>query len=239
MANRINLVGNVYGDFTVIEMLYGYKYVNNKPRTYCKCIDKNNCQYIIRCDALRSGATKHINGVGKKCVKKDLTNQKFGHLTATYPTQKKSSNGSIIWHCKCDCGNEIDVPCGSLLRGHTRSCGCNHRSKWEQKIDYYLRKNNIRFETQKRFENCRNLEGTDKLPFDFYIPDYSAVIEYDGEHHFIPIKGWGGDTKFAKTKLNDTIKNNFCEDNNIRLLRIPYTYSENEIYQAINDFLPL
>jgi len=55
---------------------------------------------------------------------KDISGKRFGMLTALYPTGEKTSRGSYFWHCKCDCGNEKDIPSGDLLSGHTGSCGC-------------------------------------------------------------------------------------------------------------------
>lgn len=52
---------------------------------------------------------------------KDLTNYKFGKLTALYPIKIK---GKRYWHCKCDCGNECDILTASLTTGNTKSCGC-------------------------------------------------------------------------------------------------------------------
>ena len=49
---------------------------------------------------------------------KDITNQKFGRLTAI------KYIGNSKWFCKCDCGNEKIVISGDLTRGHTVSCGC-------------------------------------------------------------------------------------------------------------------
>lgn len=54
--------------------------------------------------------------------RKDLTNQTFGHLTALY--RLPSRNGKSYWHCRCDCGNEIDVYINSLISGKTKSFGC-------------------------------------------------------------------------------------------------------------------
>lgn len=235
MPKRKNLVNNVYGDFTVVEMLYKYKYSGNKPRTYCRCIDENGDEYIIRMDALTSGLTKHTRGATKK--KKDLTMQKFGLLTALYDTNKRACNGNIIWHCKCDCGNECDVASTNLITGHTRSCGCRHQSKWEVFIKEYLLSIDIKFEEQKRFRDCVNKKGTDMLPFDFYLPDENIIIEYDGEHHFSVVEGWGGNEKLDRIIENDKIKNKYCLDNNIKLLRIPYTKSESEIIEMINCFI--
>lgn len=53
-----------------------------------------------------------------------MTGDKYGRLTVLYRSAKKGSVGQIYWHCRCDCGNEVDV-LGYLLRqGHTKSCGC-------------------------------------------------------------------------------------------------------------------
>jgi len=82
---------------------------------------------------------------------------------------------------------------------------------------------NIKYVVQKKFKNCINKETGYKLSFDFYLPDYNLCIEYDGEHHFRPIKYFGGEMSFKKIKIKDEIKTKFCKDNNIKLLRIKYT----------------
>ncbi|MGF0146290.1 hypothetical protein ACQRDF_02500 [Lachnospiraceae bacterium SGI.054] len=176
-------------------MLYKYKIKQEikKPRTYCRCIGIDNNEYIIRADALTSGATLHIKGAMKTGISHDITGQKFGHLTALYPIEKRAANGGIIWHCDCDCGNECDVTLNNLTRGHTRSCGCNNRSQYEEYIHDYLTSLHIYFEEEKRFSDCRNSKGSDMLPFDFYIPKYNLIIEYDGFHHFNPVNGLGGE----------------------------------------------
>ena len=53
----------------------------------------------------------------------DLTNQRFGRLTVQYPTEKRK-NGCVVWHCVCDCGNEIEVSSNNLRKRAVRSCGC-------------------------------------------------------------------------------------------------------------------
>lgn len=55
---------------------------------------------------------------------RDLSGQKFGLLTAVYPTERRDHRGSVYWHCVCECGNEIHVAAGALLDGNNRSCGC-------------------------------------------------------------------------------------------------------------------
>lgn len=76
----------------------------------------------------------------------------------------------------------------------------------------------IEFEAEKTFENCRS---KNPLPFDFFLPnviDTPVIIELDGEHHRTNDKN----SKFYSptTKKHDAIKNKFCIDNNIKLIRI-------------------
>ena len=237
MAKRLDLTGNVYGELTVVEMLYGYRTVNGKPRTYCKCCLQNGDEVIVRADALQSGATKNAKGAGKTGKPTDIAGMKFGLLTAVKSTDKRASNGSVIWLCKCDCGNFTEVSVGQLMRGHTLSCGCRHQSKWEMFINNYLISLNITFQTQKRFKDCKNRKQTDMLPFDFYLPDYNICIEYDGEQHFHPMQMWGGYEKFIINQENDSIKDEYCKKHNITLLRLPYTLSKEDIKNEILNIL--
>lgn len=55
--------------------------------------------------------------------RKDITNVRYGRLVALYPTDKKSVSG-VVWHCRCDCGNEKDIPYNRLAQGNAKSCGC-------------------------------------------------------------------------------------------------------------------
>ena len=237
MPRRLDLTGNIYGELMVIEMLYGYKISSGKPRTYCRCCSQNGEEVIVRADALQCGATKSMKGAGKTGKKADITGIKFGLLMAIEPTDKRASNGSVIWKCHCDCGNDTEVSIGQLSRGHTSSCGCRHQSKWEIFIRDFLISLNVTFQPQKRFNDCKNKKQSDMLPFDFYLPDYNTCIEYDGEHHFHPIEMWGGYEKFLVNQENDGIKNKYCENNNINLLRIPYTYSKEDIENEILKIL--
>ena len=70
----------------------------------------------------------------------DMTGQKYYKLTAEYPV-KHSKNG-LIWHFKCDRGNELDVLGTAVRRGNTKSCGCLN-SKYELEIAELLRNNEI------------------------------------------------------------------------------------------------
>ena len=55
----------------------------------------------------------------------DLSGQKFGRLTVLYRTD--NVHGKVAFHCKCDCGNYVDVLSECLKQGYTKSCGCYKR----------------------------------------------------------------------------------------------------------------
>lgn len=157
------------------------------------------------------------NELLSKAQSKDLTGQVFGRLTAKYNTGKKL-HGKNLWYCECNCGNNIEVITTSLLNGNTQSCGCIS-SKGEMFIENILKENHILFEKQKTFFDFI-YEDTQAHPrYDFYLPDYNRLIEFDGEQHF-KSTGWNRDLSYQKKK--DTIKNNYAFQHNIELVRIPY-----------------
>lgn len=59
----------------------------------------------------------------KSCPKVDLTGKTFTYLTPLYYIKGGK------WHCKCKCGNELDVDTRNLNTGHTKSCGCLQKEK--------------------------------------------------------------------------------------------------------------
>lgn len=102
-------------------------------------------------------------------------------------------------------------------------------SKGVRKIKSILEDYNIEFITEYRFDDCKYKYT---LPFDFYLPNYNLLIEYDGQHHFKPQDFAGKGEEWAKeqfenTQIRDSIKNEYCRNNNIHLIRIPYTELNN------------
>lgn len=147
----------------------------------------------------------------------DLTGKTFGKWTVLEKSKKRSANGNIKWLCECECGIKREVDSAALRNGTSLSCG-NHSniSKGNAKIAQILLEANILFETEKTFDTCKDQKV---LPFDFFV-DNSYLIEYDGIQHF------DKNTKYdyEYTHSHDLIKSQWCKENNIPLIRIPYTY---------------
>ncbi len=97
--------------------------------------------------------------------------------------------------------------------------------KGEEKIELFLRAKKLDFETQKRFTDCKDKRC---LPFDFHVPSENLLIEYDGIEHFTPI-GFGGNSEknYNETKKHDQLKDEYCKNKGIKLLRISYEEFDN------------
>lgn len=180
---------------------------------------------------------RKYNSINGPKNKKDLVGQRFFHLLVTKDSgqRQKTGNGTqVIWECLCDCGNITYVPTGHLQSGHTTSCGCRKMSKGEEAISSLLSKNNIDFIPEYRDSNCKLSTGG-VARFDFYIQN-KYYIEYDGEQHFdCENHGWNNIDGFLKTQLRDKEKNIYCLNNNIPLIRIPYTHYKNI---CVEDLIP-
>lgn len=237
---KIDLTGQKFNKLLVLEEDLLNK--DNKGAKWicqCDCGNKVSVKGIF----LRNGHTqscgclkqKHGKEMGKKRAI-NLTNQTFGKLTALFPTEKRTEDGYVIWTCKCECGNICDVSSRFLVKGGTKSCGCL-KSSGEEKITLLLKNNNIAFKKQKTFELCR-FEDTNRLAyFDFWVNN-SYLIEFDGEQHFkfaYGEKTWNTKENLEKTQKRDNYKNQWCKDNNIPLIRIPYWHLEK---LCIEDLLP-
>ena len=112
-------------------------------------------------------------------------------------------------------------------------CGCQicNESRGEREIRIFLEKNNIPHEREKMFDGCVNKIN---LRYDFYLNEYNTCIEFDGKQHFVPSEYFGGINKLETTQFCDNIKNEYCKNNKIRLLRIRY---DENVEEKLNEFL--
>ena len=149
-------------------------------------------------------------------------------ITQTFFTIGEYNGGkqNILCHC-CICGTEWFAKPTHLLHGS--GCPKCASSKGEKRIREYLIHNGIKYIPQKSFED---LKDKGKLYYDFYLPDKNTCIEFDGRQHFSPVSFGGkkdtpAEKRFETTKRHDELKNQYCVNNNINLIRIPYTDFDN------------
>lgn len=98
-------------------------------------------------------------------------------------------------------------------------CSKCNESKGERNIRLWLEENNIKYISQYRFNDCRDILP---LPFDFYLPELNICIEYDGIQHYKIKEYFGGQEGLKDRQNKDNIKTQYCFDNNIKLIRVRY-----------------
>lgn len=228
----IDIKGNVYGKLAVIKKI-DKKASNGGQYWLCKCECGNYTEVTYT-----NLTQKKRNTTSCGCNVKeyftstipDYKNKRFGKLVVLELTDNRTSKGRCIWKCLCDCGNITYVVTSDLTSNNTMSCGLCNCSHGEEFIKQHLIENNINFVQQKVFKDCKYKKP---LYFDFYLPDYNIVIEYDGVQHYFPVEHFGGEEEYSKTIIRDKIKNSYCEKNKIKIIRIPYTLSNKEIKEII------
>ena len=243
----LDLTGMRFGRLTVTGRAENYISPNGFQNTqwYCNC-DCGN-KVILPQSALRSGNTSSCGCLFREKASErffeDLTGQRFGKLTVIERVEDLlHPNGgySVQWKCLCDCGTYVTVTSGNLKSGHTISCGCVS-SRNEMEIAKILQKLEYDYIPQQNFSDCKDV-GLLRFDFGVYKNDkLLCLIEYDGEQHYVPVKFGNMTDEEAEEKLHNTqkrdeIKNKYCKDNNIPLLRIPY-WDKKHIKSIISKYM--
>ena len=221
---------------------------SKKARVICLC----DCgQYtVINHQDFKNGQVKSCG-----CYAKEI-HAEIGRKTAIDFTQSQYNNNpfyeyieptdvrfnwskQVVWKVKCrKCNKEyLAIPKELIsINNNKRMNPCNCWKTYSigvQRIITILEKNNISYELEKKFDTCISPKGN-YLPFDFYLPDYKILIEYDGQQHFNIAFGQN-ENKLIQQKKYDKIKNEWCKNNNIHLIRIPYYQKEITIQNLIGE----
>ena len=196
---------------------------------------KHSCgrKYSIEYNQFISGknCSACAGGVRKDNATFNKEVQKLGNGDYVLLSEYNDSHSHVKMLHKV-CGKEYTVSPTAFLGGVR--CPFCAESKGESLITTILNSMNVNFEKQKKFDNCKY---KDKLPFDFYLAKYNLLLEYDGIQHYESVPFFGGDRMFWVCKLRDKIKDNYAIKNNIELVRIPYTFSDNQVKNVIKQSL--
>lgn len=237
--------GAKFGRWTVLEI--NVTNPNSKAKKppkcalcQCECGTKRYKEYrdlyagrSLSCGCLKADQLRERN---KNQSSIQIGNQ-YGYLIVTedlgYRTQSRGRQES--WYkCSClNCGNQnFETNGNNLTSGNTTSCGCV-TSKGENKIKQILSQNNINFVSQYKFQDLVSNNGY-PLMFDFAVIEnnqLSYLIEFDGRQHYTDINGWTN-IDLNAIQNRDSLKNQYCKNHNIALIRIPYTQYDK---LSIND----
>lgn len=230
-----DLTGQRFGRLIILEKTEERK--NNSIVWKCQCDCGNIC--FKDSHSLNKGSTKSCGCLVKDNAKiqglknaQDISGQQFGHLTALYQLDEIQQGSGHFWVCQCDCGNIKKITIHNLKSGRTTSCGCIKASTGETNLNKKLQELNINFITEKTYSDLIS-NNQRKLKFDFYLPDYNILIEFDGEQHYLKNR-YSSKDQFER----DCQKNKYCLNNNIPLYRIPYSERDNILdWTCLTDIL--
>lgn len=235
MGKLIDLTGQTFNYLTVL-----YRDNTKKSKeAYWVCQCKCGNIKSVRSSCLRQNLIYSCGCYNKENARKlgiknkhDIVGNKYGKLLVLEDTGLRSNDRQVMWKCKCDCGNIINVKAGNLISGNTFSCGCLV-SYGEYYIQQILEKNEIKFQKQFSFFD---LKDKGKLRFDFsiFLNNKQILLEYDGEQHYDSTNIY-----FSKDmQKHDKMKNEYCKNNNIPLIRFNKEDLEEEIIlEKINNEL--
>lgn len=189
-------------------------YVNKRTKLKLQC--PNGHKHEIRIDSFQNGSGC------KQCIidnMKNNTNDVIIKLNDKgFKLLSKYTRNDEKIKLQCE-KNHIFESTYDRIINHGSGCPICNNSKGESKIRDFLENNKIHYKREYKFKDCKFYK---ELRFDFYLPNYNICIEFDGIQHFEIVKCFGGMDGFIGTKIRDTIKNKYCKDNDIKLIRIPY-----------------
>lgn len=198
------------------------QYINGKTKIMHKCLAHDYEWEVTPIDIL--------GGKGCPMCRGEKIRNKLVRSCEEYISEISTINKNIvvlgqyvnartkIKHKCLVCDLEWDARPDDILHG--RGCPhCYDKSVGERRVSIWLDDNDIQYEKQKIFNDCRDKKP---LPFDFYLPNYNVLIEYNGIQHYEPIEYFGGKNKFESQIKRDNIKREYCQKNNIILCEIPY-----------------
>ena len=171
----------------------------------------------------------------------------FGNKLTLISIEDDYTNLNSLLTAKCqDESHKPVVKKASLFR---RGFGCKNcaESQGERMIRLVLEDMNINFTQEKRFASCRDKK---ELPFDFYLPKFGILIEFQGFQHFKKHDYFGGEKAFKLLKKRDLIKKEWAKENHIPLLEISSykeiskkillfidKFSDEDVKDALNNLL--
>ena len=198
---------------------FGHLVVLGRDTDYvCPGNGKHYVRYRCECDCgkqftaiaanLKTGTTTSCGCKKQVGVFDDLSGQKFDKLTVIRRVDdmvNKSGRHLVQYERQCDCGNYILALANNLRKGEVGSCGCSVRSRGEQYVREWLSAHGIAYKLHKTFSNCRSRAGG-KMSYDFWLPEYRALIECNGIQHYEPVEFFGGSDRYEEQVDNDRRK---------------------------------
>lgn len=226
--NKIQLIGKHLGKDLGVKnsRLYVKKFAFMKDGcNFYECLCDCGKNTTVKGSSARNGSILSCGCLAKEIQttvnRVKYAGKRYGMLTVVEDLDEKDEFGKYLVKCVCDCGNECIFPAGRLVSGIRKTCGCSI-SSGEKNISKILKENNFKFVEQKSFRDLYVYSVQNCLKFDFFVND-EYIIEYDGEQHYSTEKRFHKEpTMMISAIYRDFLKNIYCFEKNIPLIRIPF-----------------
>lgn len=231
--------GRNFGFLHVVERAADYVCPGNGKRYVrykCQCVCGK--EVIVNASNLRNHSTKAC-GCQKPHRFQDLSGQYFGQLKVICRVDdyvNPSGRKLVRYKCQCKCGNEILALANTLRNHDVESCGCMIRSRGEEFVRDWLGEHHIAYDLHKSFPDCLSDKGY-RLSFDFWIPDYQALIECNGIQHYKSIDFFGGDERLLDQQRHDALKAEYAKSKGYSYLVLNCSNSRNLNTDKFSEYL--
>ena len=213
-------------------ILLSLEYINAKTKLeyICPKHKEYGTQYITY-NNLKQGFGCKYCGIERTADNRRLSFDEVKAIFAKHDMillDQEYKNTNIPLQYICEHHKEFGVQYMSLSNAYKQHCPHCNKNKGEDKIAQYLLKNNIQFTVHKTYDDLRGVGGG-KLSYDFYLPNFNLLIEYQGEQHDHPVEVFGGQEQFKVQKEHDKRKTEYANVHGIELLEIwCYDFSDIE-----------
>lgn len=127
IRSKWDITGKRWGRLEAVKFIFRDEKYKDYWLFVCDCGNEK----ILQAASVKWGGTRscgclaheHVSGLKKQ----NIAGQKFDRLTAISPTQERDAAGSVVWECRCDCGNIAHYSVMTLKQGKVHSCGCLYR----------------------------------------------------------------------------------------------------------------
>lgn len=186
MGGWKDLTGERFGRLTVIKKTD--ERISNRIVWLCKC----DCGNEVKATSshLLSGRTTSCGCAREGVNRIDLTGRRFGRLVVLGSTKKRSGN-SVVWHCRCDCGSEVDVSAARLRGGQTKSCGCfssevhkeSFKTARKERGKYHVEGTDVKLLMHAPIKS--NTSGKAGVSYDKSVQTWKSYIQFKGKRYFL------------------------------------------------------
>lgn len=181
-ANTHDIAGQTFGELTALRPLET-RAANGGVQWLCRCACGSSC--AVQASLLVTGRKTHCGcKADRQYSFADVSGKRFKRLTALYPIERRCERGGRIWHCRCDCGSELDIPYSELAFGSRQSCGCQKKEHDRQLSGFltYVAGTSLEHLKSKKLSrnNTTGVKGVYRIH-----GKYVAKIVFQGKQYYL------------------------------------------------------